>query len=76
MRNAVLVPCQISVIVILQTVSDGTQSYIAKFALYKETILFIIAILSLKSILSDDLYVSGKVSFVGVKWLYGACSAL
>ena len=48
----------------------------AKFALYKETILFIIAILSLKSILSDDLYVSGKVSFVGVKWLYGACSAL
>lgn len=43
------------------------QSYMAKFALYKETILFIIAILSLKSILSDDLYVSGKSIVCGCK---------
>ena len=49
---------------------DGTQtiiSYISKFALYKETILFIIAMLSLKSILSDDLYVSGKSIVCGCK---------
>ena len=39
----------------------------AKFALYKETILFIIAILSLEAILSDDLYVSGKSIVCGCK---------
>ena len=50
--------------------ADGTQtiiSYISKFALNKETILFIITILSLKSILSVDLRACDKSIVCGCK---------
>lgn len=56
-----LVLCQIDVLVI-QTVPDNSQSYIAKIrfiSLYKETILFTMMILSLKLILNVGLRVSG-----------------
>ena len=61
---------QISILVMVYcTRWDGhkPQSYMAKFALNKETILFIITILSLKSILSVDLRACDKSIVCGCK---------